>query len=119
MAVTGGFLLFAWLLLDQLNVLATRPLYAIAFTIMAVTGTLGVLFDQLSTVLRRGDQALVRGVSTGLGTLALIVMFPKLFDSKSALALLLAWAGGNSIPVLVGIWQIHRSVPDYRLSAAN
>ncbi len=112
--VAGAFLVIAALFLDQIDVIARRPAYALAFVVMAVSGTLCVLLDQFSTALRRGDQALVRGIVTGIVTLALVVLLPVGLNAESALALLVAWAIGNTAPVLVGAWQVHRSLPEYR-----
>jgi len=113
--VSGAFLVIATLFLDQLDVIARRPAYALAFVVMAVSGTLCVLLDQFSTALRRGDQALVRGIATGVVTLGMVVLLPVGLDAETALALLVAWAIGNLAPVLVGAWQIHHSLPEYRL----
>jgi O-antigen/teichoic acid export membrane protein len=113
--VSGAFLVIATLFLDQLDVIARRPAYALAFVVMAVSGTLCVLLDQFSTALRRGDQALVRGIATGVVTLGMVVLLPVGLDAETALALLVAWAVGNLAPVLVGAWQIHHSLPEYRL----
>ena len=46
--VAGAFLVIAALFLDQLDVIARRPAYALAFVVMAVSGTLCVLLDQFS-----------------------------------------------------------------------
>ena len=43
---------------------------------MCVFGTLGVLFDQTSTVLRRGDHMLIRNAIFGVATLAVLVSLP-------------------------------------------
>jgi len=108
-----GFLLIAWLFLDNLSVVATNPVNALALIIMTIMGTLGVLLDQLSTALRRGDQVLVRGVATGIATVGLVLLLPLWMD-RSVETLLIAWAGGNTAPIIIGWWQVHHSLPNFR-----
>jgi len=109
-----GFLAIAWLFLDNLRGVATNPINAIALIIMTVAGTQGVLLDQLSTALRRGDQVLVRGISSGLATVALVLLLSVGME-RNVQTLLLAWAGGNAVPVVIGWWQIHRAIPDLEI----
>src|SRR5215216_1184889 len=53
----GLFLLFASAAFRQLDVVSAQIDFALLFVIAAVFGTLGILFDQVATALRRGDQA--------------------------------------------------------------
>jgi O-antigen/teichoic acid export membrane protein len=108
-------LVLAATLLGELSIIAERPAYAVTFTVMTLAGALGVLFDQISTAIRRGDLALTRGIVNGAIILLLVAVMPRIFDASSALAILLAWTGGNLAMVSLGIWQLRRAVPGYRL----
>ncbi len=113
--VAGGtFLVVAGTLLHQLQIVAMRPAYAVAFLAMCVFGTLGVLFDQTATVLRRGDQMLVRNALFGIASLAVLVGFPALTGLDSPLAILGAWVFGGIVGTGLGYAQLCRSVTDYR-----
>ncbi len=113
-AVVVGFTLLASGLFRELRIVAEHPSYLAVFVIMAVAGTLGVLFDQLSTALRRGDFVLVRGLVTGVLTVALVVALPKVAGVDSALAILAAWATASVIMVSIGWLQLRRALPAYR-----
>ncbi|HET7095620.1 MAG TPA: oligosaccharide flippase family protein, partial [Thermomicrobiales bacterium] len=65
LAVAVGFLLLATGAFRELGVIGGSPAYTAAFLAMCVFGALGVLLDQISTALRRGDQALARGALSG------------------------------------------------------
>jgi O-antigen/teichoic acid export membrane protein len=113
--VAGGiFLLFAGAFLHELRIVATRPAYAVAFLAMCVFGTLGVLFDQIATVLRRGDHMLVRNALFGGATLAVLIGLPELAGLDSPLAILGAWVGGGLVGTSLGYAQLCRAVSDYR-----
>jgi O-antigen/teichoic acid export membrane protein len=108
-------LVLAATLLGELSIIAERPAYAVTFGVMTLAGALGVLFDQISTAIRRGDLALTRGIVNGAVILLLVAVMPRIFDATSALGILLAWTGGNLAMVSLGIWQLRRAVPGYRL----
>ncbi|MDQ2684202.1 MAG: hypothetical protein M3Y37_11835, partial [Chloroflexota bacterium] len=103
---------------DDLSRVFTRPGYLIAFLIMSVTGTLGVLFDQISTVTRRGDHVLVRGAISGVVTLAGVGLLALAVGRTSPGPILIAWAVGNAVPVVIAVAQVRRSVRGYRYSAS-
>lgn len=115
-ALTAGilFLLFAGLFLKELHIVAIRPAYAGAFLAMCVFGTLGVLFDQTATVLRRGDHMLIRNALFGIATLAVLISLPEVAGVNGPLAILGAWVGGGLLATWLGYAQICRSVADYR-----
>ena len=108
------FLLFAGTFLHELRIVAARPSYAVAFLAMCVFGTLGVLFDQTATVLRRGDQMLIRNALFGVVALAVLVGLPELTALDSPLAILGAWVVGGLVGTGLGYAQLCRSVTDYR-----
>lgn len=111
---TAGFVLLASGIFRELRIVAEHPAYLAVFLIMAVAGTLGVLLDQLSTALRRGDFVLVRGLVTGILTVTLVVVLPKVAGFENAIAILAAWATASVMMVSIGWLQLRRALPAYR-----
>jgi O-antigen/teichoic acid export membrane protein len=111
-AVGAGvvFLVFAATLLQQLRLLATDPVFAVVFVLLGLFGAIGVLLDQVSTVLRRGDQALGRNIVVGLVTLLIIAAVALDRAIPSALGILAAWTVGSLAAVVLG-WAQLRTVP--------
>jgi len=74
-AIAAGavFLVLASTMLHELRIVATEPAFAVVFVLLGVFGALGVLLDQISTVVRRGDEALRRNILAGLVTLVGVV----------------------------------------------
>ncbi|MDX6527052.1 MAG: hypothetical protein QOI43_2563, partial [Gaiellales bacterium] len=99
---------------SHLASLAHRPIVVLMFVALCVTGTLGVLLDQLSVALRRTDQAVVRGTASGIVTLVLLAPAAILWRHDGTLAILAAWTIGGVVPCLIGVVQVRRSVPGYR-----
>jgi O-antigen/teichoic acid export membrane protein len=116
LAAAGCFLLLAASTFRHLQVVAEVPGFAIAFGAMSVLGTAGILFDQLSTVLRRGDQALVRAVAFGVVNIGLLI--PLAFGSHSAgaLAIFATWVGAAAVAAAIGCVQLWRNVDRYHYS---
>jgi O-antigen/teichoic acid export membrane protein len=110
----GLFLTLASGLFQELSKIGASPAYVLAFLVMTTAGTIGVLQDQISTSFHRGDQVLVRGIVTGTVTLAMLGAFSVLTEQSGALPILLAWAIGNLIPVIVGFVQLRRMAVRYR-----
>lgn len=108
------FLALAGTVLQELRVLAVDPVYAALFLVLAVGGTLGVLFDQASTARRRGDQVLLRGVAGGLSTLAALVVLGA-WQSGGSRGIFAAWVvGGGVVTTVLGLWTLRRAIPGYR-----
>jgi O-antigen/teichoic acid export membrane protein len=114
LAAAGLFLIAASLGLHQLGVVAANPVYALAFTLMTVFGTVGILLDQLSIALGRGDQVLVRGLAFGVVTVAGIALLPLAFGHPGSLAIFAPWALAGATNVALGLVQLRRMLPDYR-----
>ncbi|CAA9553981.1 MAG: hypothetical protein AVDCRST_MAG49-1968 [uncultured Thermomicrobiales bacterium] len=110
----GLFLALASGVFRELSIVAAKPAYAVAFLAMCAFGTLGVLFDQVGTVLRRGDQVLVRNALFSVVTLGVLVGFPLAGGAESSLAILGAWVSGGLISVGLGYAQLRRALPGYR-----
>jgi O-antigen/teichoic acid export membrane protein len=100
--------------LRELSVLADDPLFALSFVIVGVAGTVGVLLDQISTALRRGDQALVRNVLSGGVTLGHLVVLAVLAADATADALFATWLTGGLVVIVVGWIQLKRCIAAYR-----
>ena len=111
------FLAFAGGVLRELSIVATDPAYALFFLILAVAGTLGVLFDQASTARRRGDQVLLRGVAAGVVTLAAVAAIGLGAPGAGSRSIFAAWALGGVTTLALGLVLIGRAVPGYRLRA--
>lgn len=109
--VAGVFLVIASVL-PTLDAVVESPWYAGSFVVASVTGTVAVLFDQVSTVRRRGDQALVRGAVFGLAAIAcLLSVSQKVGGSEGVF---MPWAVAGLIVLGLGIAQFRRSIRGYR-----
>lgn len=108
------FLVLASRAFQELSVVGAIPLYALAFVAMGVTGTVGVLFDQTSTILRRGDHVLIRGILSGGATLIGLALLRFVTGSAGSLAIFSAWALGSFSLCLLGAIQLWRSSSRYR-----
>jgi O-antigen/teichoic acid export membrane protein len=117
-ACGAAFLLVAGWAFRQLNVVADRPLFALLFVAACVAGTLGILFDQMATALRRGDQALTRNAMCALATLALLAVLTALPAPRSAEMAFLPWAVAGLAACVMGVAQLRRALPAYRPRAA-
>jgi len=108
------FLVVSRRFLQQLSVMADDPLFRLSFVVVGVVGTLGILLDQISTALRRGDQAVVRNVLSGGITLAHLVGLAFFLRAPSAIGLFGTWVTGGFAGVLVGYVQLKRCISGYR-----
>jgi O-antigen/teichoic acid export membrane protein len=119
LASTGAGLVFVVLAIAALHEL--RPVVldvrvTAAFLALTLAGAVGVLLDQLSTVMRRGDEALVRNVVTGVVTLVLLGALALVPSGTTdvALGVVLAWLAGSAAAVVVGWRQLRASRLRYR-----
>jgi O-antigen/teichoic acid export membrane protein len=110
----GAFLLVASFAFRQLDVAAAHPAFALLFVVACTFGTLGILLDQIATALRRGDQALIRNVAFGVGTVATLAVLPLLGTPRDAQTLFLPWALASVAAGIVGVVQLRRALPRYR-----
>ena len=109
-----AFLLVAAVGLPELAIVAEDPLYAVLFVATCVFGTLGLLLEQTSTALRRGDHALVRGVASGLVTVLGLVVVVAVTDSDASILLLAPWVAASALVLALGVVQLYRTVRGYR-----
>src|SRR5439155_870270 len=94
---------------DELRVVASDPLYAGVFAGASLFGTLGILLDQTNTALRRGDQALVRGVVFGVGALAGLIAIAVVAGRGDARAIFAPWLLAGLAGAVIGVVQLRRS----------
>jgi O-antigen/teichoic acid export membrane protein len=83
---------------------------------MSIVAAVGIVLDQASMVLRRGDHVMSRNATNGfLSIVPLLAMW--LLDSTGtggAAALFGSWVFGATAGLLVGAWQLYRLEPRYR-----
>jgi len=108
------FFVIAATALHELRVVATDPVFALAFVAMSVLGTIGILLDQVSTLLRRGDQMLVRALLFGLANVALLAPVAALSSGAGAVWIFATWVGAAAAAVLLGAVQLWRTPLRYR-----
>ena len=97
----------------ELAVVGARPAYLALFVAMSALGTVGVVLDQLSTTLRRGDQALARGILNGALSLAAVGALAAV-PGAGSMALFACWVLGVAAACALGAVQLRRTVRRYR-----
>ena len=80
---------------------------------MSALGTAGVVLDQISTTLRRGDQALTRGLLNGVLSLAAVGALAGVTGAGS-MALFACWVAGVAAAFVLGAVQLHHALGRYR-----
>ncbi len=115
-AIAAGavFLILAATILHELRIVATHPAFAVVFVLLGVFGALGVLLDQISTVVRRGDEALRRNILAGLVTLVAVVGIAVGRFESASLGILVAWVIGSIAAVVLGWRQLGAAPIRYR-----
>jgi O-antigen/teichoic acid export membrane protein len=98
----------------EIDVVGSSAHYALVFTLATVVGTAGILYDQISTALRRGDQVLVRGAVVGLATVLTVVALGPGLGWTGSEALLVPWVTAGLAGCALGWAQIRRTVAGYR-----
>jgi len=109
------FVLFAAGVFGELDVVGSAPGYAALFAGAAVFGTLWIILDQVSTTLRRGDQALVRGVLFGGSCVTVLVAVAVLTDAAGWEYIFLPWVVSGAAVCAAGLLQLRRSLPGWRM----
>lgn len=114
-ACAALFVLFATGVFVQLDAVSSAPGYALLFAGATVFGTLWILLDQISTTLRRGDQALVRGVLFG-GCCVVTLLAVYVVSSGTGWELIFApWVLAGLLVCAVGLLQLRRALPQWRM----
>lgn len=113
-AAALAFVGLAALGLDELNVVASSPGYASWFLLATSAGTVGVVLDQISMALGRGDHVLARNVVGGLMTLAPLVLFAALASAPTSIELFSLWSIGALGAWALAMRQLRSSAHRYR-----
>jgi O-antigen/teichoic acid export membrane protein len=102
-------------LLSELDVVASSLPYALAFGLATLFGTVGILYDQASTALRRGDHVLVRGAVFGVvAVLGVVAVGPHGAGLTGSAALLVPWVIAGLAGCALGRGQLRRALGGYR-----
>ncbi len=112
------FVALAGFAFHQLHVVAGSWEFVLLFVFASLFGTLGILYDQVATALRRGDQALVRNVAFGIGTVALLAAVVGSSHRAGAESIFMPWAVAGLLALLIGLRQVRRTLPGYQLRLA-
>lgn len=110
------FMLLATGAFKELDVVTSSPTYAAIFVAASIVGTVGILLDQVSTALRRGDQVLVRGLLFG-GTALFALTLIAATAGGGSYAIFLPWLVAGTGACAVGLRQVRMTLRSYRLSA--
>jgi O-antigen/teichoic acid export membrane protein len=114
LVVGAAFLLLASRALTELKVVAADPLFVGLFLTMTVLGSIGVLLDQVSTAMGRGDQALMRSIQAGIVIIGQLLIVRFLLDGGTSVALFSTWVAGTASACLLGAAQLRQSSAEYR-----
>jgi O-antigen/teichoic acid export membrane protein len=106
------FVAFVGLAAPSLDVVAGSVSYAALFIVAVVCGAIGMLLDQTSTGVRRGDQALARGLVFGLTTIAAVAALASA-GAEGSQAIFLAWAVAGPAICVLGSIQLRRLLPGF------
>ena len=100
---------------DLSQVVKDGPLFAL-YVGMSVVAAVGIVLDQASMVLRRGDHVMSRNATNGfLSIVPLLAMWPLASTGiGGAAALFGSWVFGATAGLVVGAWQLNRLEPRYR-----
>ena len=112
--VAGGALVLAALALHQLAIVSNSVAFATFFLLACLTGTLGILLDQASIALRRGDQVLVRGLAFGAIGVACLGAIAWRTSAGHAVYIFFPWVAAGLGACIIGAWQLRRAVAGYR-----
>jgi O-antigen/teichoic acid export membrane protein len=102
----GGF--------PKLGVVGSSAAYTGLFASMSIFGTLAILLDQISTTLRRGDEALGRGLLNGVLSLVCLALLGVLGASAGSMAIFACWVVGGAAACALGALQLWRGAARYR-----
>jgi O-antigen/teichoic acid export membrane protein len=101
----------------KLGVVGSSVSYTVLFASMSVFGTLAILLDQISTTLRRGDEAFSRGLLNGVLSLLGLAVLGVLAKDANSMAIFACWVVGGAAAVVLGALQLWRGVARYRWRA--
>ena len=97
----------------ELRVVGVQPGWLALFVAMSALGTVGVVLDQVSTTLRRGDQALWRGALNGALSLVAVGAL-SVVPGSGSMALFACWVAGVAAACALGAVQLRSALRRYR-----
>ncbi len=103
----------AGLFLNNLGVIAHSPWFVIFFLAATLTGTLGILLDQASIALGRGDQVLTRGLAFGAVSLAVLSAIAWGTSTDHAVGMFFPWVVSGTVACAMGAWQLSHALDGY------
>jgi O-antigen/teichoic acid export membrane protein len=109
--VAAVFLIVARTWLPELGQVSRAPSWTVAFLVMSVLGTAGIVLDQINVALGRGHQVLVRTAAFGLITLLPVAALPVLGLRANAMLLVSFWVVAGVGASAVGLWQLWTTTP--------
>jgi O-antigen/teichoic acid export membrane protein len=113
LVVGGATLMVAGLFLNNLAIIAHSPWFAVFFLAATLTGTLGILLDQTSIALGRGDQVLTRGLAFGLVSVGVLSIIAWGTGLDRAIAMFFPWVVSGTVAVAIGGWQLRHALDGY------
>ncbi|SRR6266566_1372445 len=104
--VGGVFLVVARAWLPELGQVTRAPTWTVAFLVMSVLGTAGIVLDQVNVALNRGFQVLTRTAAFGLLALLPLAVLSLAGLRANAFLLFSLWVVAGIGALLVGLWQL-------------
>ncbi len=109
-----GFVALAAGAFPKLGVVGSSVSYTLLFASMSVFGTLAILLDQVSTTLRRGDEAFGRGMLNGVLSLVCLGLLALVTHAANSMAIFGCWVAGGAAACGLGALQLWRGAARYR-----
>lgn len=110
LAVGGVTLVIAGMFLNNLAIIAHSVWFVVFFLAATLTGTLGILLDQTSIALGRGDQVLTRGLAFGLVSVGVLSAVAWGTGMQHAIGMFFPWVVSGTVAVVLGGWQLRRAL---------
>lgn len=109
----GLFLLAASSIFHELSLVGSTASYILLFLGLTLFGTLNVLMDNMSIVLRRGHQVLARNALFGVITVVGVAIMSLIFHAESSQAIVFVWVLAGFAACMLGLIQLWLSVSHY------
>jgi O-antigen/teichoic acid export membrane protein len=114
LCAAGLFLVLASQALDELSVVATTPVFAVAFVAACVLGSALLLADSLSVAMWRPGHIVGRSLVVGVLTLSTLGAFVVFGSNRSAERLFLCWLIGYAGAFALGALYLNRAVSSWK-----
>lgn len=108
-----AFLLLSSVVFRQLGIVSRSLPYTFLFLGITLFGTINVFLDNVSIVLRRGDQVLTRNVMFGFVTILGVPLLPLVTGKLNSITVIFAWVLAGFTACAVGIYQLYHSLDEY------